>query len=402
MIRPVTYSIREGFSLQLFKSADEIPTAHWNKLVDGLSLFLSIDYLKALDISWTESHQFVYALLYKNDLPFAALYFQAIDLSAVKIGSIIHVEPYGKFLKLVSDKITDSLIRRSEGGAKWFLVNGNMCASGEYGIACSAENRSALANIYIEVLNTITEYLKVSGEVSVFLSKDFPFNNDFLSAQFKEEKFIRFVMDPVMVVAINPGWNDFEDYLMALSSKYRLRASTVIEKVAALELRELYAHDILKFSTKLDALYQAVIGKSPVRVVHPDIQYIYNIKVELQDKFNVKCWFDKDEPVAFYTSLQNDKELDAHHIGIDYHLNKSHALYQNILYSLMKDAIQCKSPQLNFGRTAMEMKSTVGAVPEDYVAYIKLNNKVLNHLLRPFLPSQPPDKWVQRDPFRKT
>ena len=360
-----------------------------------------MNYLKALDKSWAEKHCFVYALIYKDEVAIASLYFQAIDLSSVKIGSIIHAEPYGKFLKLVSDKITHSLLRRSGTGAKWLLVNGNMCASGAYGIACLPENQAMLAKLYPDVLIYVSDFLSATGEVSVLIVKDFLFQDDFLAAVLQNEKFIRFVMDPVMMMNIHPEWKDREDYLQSLSSKYRLRATNVIAKIATLELRELDEGAIVKLADKLDVLYQSVIGKSPVRIVHPDIQYIIHLKEELQDKFKVKCWFEKGEPVAFYTAIYSGKEVEAHHIGIDYHLNKSHALYQNILYCLVQDSIQHQSLKLNFGRTAMEMKSTIGAIPEEYAAYIKLNNRVLNHLLRPFLPSQSPEGWVQRDPFLK-
>ena len=67
--------------------------------------------------------------------------------------------------------------------------------------------------------------------------------------------------------------------------------------------------------------------------------------------------------------------------GLDYHYNKEYALYQNILYTFIKEAIITRVNTLSFGRTALEMKSTVGAKPIDHVAYIRLNNRLLNKLI---------------------
>ena len=139
-----------------------------------------------------------------------------------------------------------------------------------------------------------------------------------------------------------------------------------------------------------------------MRLINPDINYIYQLKEQLGDQFKLKCWFKDGNPVAFYTTLLSHTETEAHHIGIDYHLNKHYSLYQNILYHLIGEAIINKTKRLNLGRTALEMKSNIGATPENYAAYLKLNNKILNNLVKPFLPSQPPSNWVQRDPFRKS
>ena len=393
--------LNKSFSLQLFNAVDDVPIKHWNSLLNDSTVFLDVKYLKAIELAFTKNQRVVYCILFKGDLPAASLYFQAIDLESIKIGSVIHAEPYGKFLKLVSDKITNSLIKKTKDKTKWMLVNGNMNASGMYGICCAAVHKAALSKLFPEIISNVSKLLSKTGDISVCIVKDFEFEDDYLQQVLKNERFIRFVMDPVMVFHVDKKWKSFEDYLQSLSSKYRLRAVNVMEKLDDLELRELNCEAIKRISGKLNKLYQDVIGKSPVRIVHPDINYIYHLKEQLGEKFTVKCWFLKNEPVAFYTTFNSKQETDAHHIGIDYHLNKQYSLYQSILYNLVADTIKNGSGRLNYGRTALEMKSSVGAVPENFSAYIKLGNRVLNHLIKPFLPSNPPDNWVQRDPYRK-
>ena len=166
MILPKEYSI------QCFLSANDIPALQWNLIVEKASIFLSLNYLLAIERSWQQSHRFIYVIVFKKGLPVAILYFQAIDLSSIKIGSVIQAEPYGKFLKLVSDKITHALIHNSKENHKWILVNGNMSVSGMYGISILQEEVTEIAKFYTSILQLASQQLP--GHVSVVIVKDFP------------------------------------------------------------------------------------------------------------------------------------------------------------------------------------------------------------------------------------
>jgi hypothetical protein len=395
--KEVKYSLAGGYSLSLSKSIND----NWHNARD-LPVFLTGAYLKAFEEAQLPGLGFIYGELLLGNNHAGFFYFQLIDLSTVKIGSVIHSEPYGKFMKLVSEKITHSLLGRKRSVKHYLLVNGNMSVSGNYGSFIDSGYTKAFPELYIEILEAVSKYTEDDGEVSVTISKDFQFENDLLQKQLQSAGFIRFVMDPVMILNTQPSWKNFEDYLQSLSSKYRLRTITVMEKMEEYELKELTNNDIAANHDRLNELYHAVVSKSPVRIVQTDISYITHLKKELKNSFRVFAWFKDDMPVAFFTAFNYAGRTEAHHIGIDYHLNRTHSLYQNILYQLIKVTIDNRSELLDYGRTAMEMKSTVGAVPVDYAAYIKISNRVLNHLIKPFMPSSPPSNWVQRDPFRKT
>jgi hypothetical protein len=104
--------------------------------------------------------------------------------------------------------------------------------------------------------------------------------------------------------------------------------------------------------------------------------------------------------IAFTSGFKSGPHYEAHFIGIDYHYNKSHSLYQNILYDFIREAIKNKSGQLTFGRTAMEIKSTVGAVAYPLYSYLKFSNGFLNSLIKPFIPSETNTGWIPRSPFK--
>jgi len=388
-----TYSLPEGYSVQFSMEAGST----WK---NQTSVFFTKSYFKALEETHLNGFSYIYGELYKGTELAALLYFQLIDLSHIKIGSVIQTEPYGKFMKLVSEKITSSLLGTKRSKVHYMLVHGNMCVSGNYGTFLLPEHKRSFPSIYKKLYESAWSYAEESGVVSVSIIKDFPFEDDSLSQELQSMGFIRFVMDPVMRMNISSDWKSFEDYLQTLSSKYRLRAVNVIEKLHDFRLEELQESDINKYKDELNVLYQSVISKSPVRIAQTDMDYIIQLKKHVPG-FTVKAWFQEERPVAFFTAFKTSEVTEAHHIGIDYHLNRTHALYQNILYGLIDIAIKNGSAVLDYGRTAMEMKSTVGATPYNFAAYIKMSNRVMNHLVKPFMPSEPPKNWVQRDPFRK-
>lgn len=375
-----------------------MPVKDWELLTLNGPVFISVPYFKALEASQAAGMKYFYVIIYKNKIPHTGFYFQAIDLSFIRISSAVHIEPYGKFLNLVSDKLNRMLLRGKNNEIKWMLIGGNMYSSGNYGVVTAALDDAV--KLLPDVTEKVIELLCKTGEISVSVFKDYLQNDDFFREYLVSCNYHRMLLDQVMLFDVRKEWKSFENYLDSMSSKYRLRATTVMKKVSEFELRELTRDDIVANKMVLDILYKAVLHKAPVQLVHPDINYIIQLKEKFGNYFKVKAWFHNNEPIAFFTSLLWNGHLDAHHIGFNYHYNKTHSLYQNILYQLIEEAINCKARILNYGRTAMEMKSTVGAYPVEYCSYIKLHSRLLNSLVKPFLPSQSPKNWILRNPYK--
>ena len=98
----------------------------------------------------------------------------------------------------------------------------------------------------------------------------------------------------------------------------------------------------------------------------------------------MKAYFLEDKLVGFLTALVNKNALDAHFIGLDYELNKSHAIYPRILNDYVRLGIEKQVSSINLGRTASEIKTTIGANPLELSCYIKHKNPFLNSLIKPF------------------
>ncbi len=82
-------------------------------------------------------------------------------------------------------------------------------------------------------------------------------------------------------------------------------------------------------------------------------------------------------------------------------INKELELYQNILYDYVKEAIDNNLQQLTLGRTASEIKSTVGAEAHQLTCYIRHRNPLSNHLIKPIIDSIKTSDWIPRNPFKE-
>ena len=64
-------------------------------------------------------------------------------------------------------------------------------------------------------------------------------------------------------------------------------------------------------------------------------------------------------------------------------------------------AIINKKQQVNLGRTAAEIKTTVGAKAQDLICYIKPQNTISKIIQKPFISFLQPSEWVARNPFKE-
>lgn len=121
------------------------------------------------------------------------------------------------------------------------------------------------------------------------------------------------------------------------------------------------------------------------------------------EQFQLHAYFLGDTLVAFRTLIYNYDELDAHFLGVDDAYNREHQVYLNILYDLVNDAIEAKAHRLDFARTALEIKSSVGALPEEMICFFKHRNSLSSKLIQLVFDSfNPKEEWQPRSPFKAT
>lgn len=275
---------------------------------------------------------------------------------------------------------------------------GNVFLSGEYCLSFSEKTKREKAVKEIgRALDTISK--SVNPLHAIFI-KDFEKKALDYSQGFESFGFTNIKVEPNMLLHLKPEWKSFEDYKDALKSKYRIKANKADSKSQALEGRFMSKNDIESAQKALQNLYQNTIDNANFNAQVLNLKTYIELKSFYKDDFIVKGYFLDGEIVGFLSALKNRSHLDAHFIGLNYRLNKAHAIYPRILNDYVRIGIENKVSIINLGRTASEIKTTIGAVPLDLSCYIKHKSPFINALVRPFFRRIQIKSFKQHSPFK--
>jgi predicted N-acyltransferase len=207
---------------------------------------------------------------------------------------------------------------------------------------------------------------------------------------------------PSMIMELPSNWKTMDDYLNAMSSKYRVRARRALKKASGVIFRELDLRQIELFNDDLVALHYAVVDQADFNMMWAGKDYFIQLKQQLGADFCLTACFEKDQLLGFFTTIRNGKELEANFLGFDAQANREHQLYLCMLYKMIELALANHCTKISFARTALEIKSSVGAVAHKTYIYMKHTNPFLNWLLPAIVRfGDPKEEWTPRHPFRE-
>lgn len=217
----------------------------------------------------------------------------------------------------------------------------------------------------------------------------------------KKCKFHEFTAQPNMILRFREDWNSFDDYLAAMSSKYRVRVKRAKKKGKAIVKKEFGLAEIEENLPRIYELYEEIAEGSVFNLVKLNPQYFPALKRTFGDDFKLTGYYVEDKLVAFFTTIKSHEELEAHFLGYDKAYNRAHQMYLNILYDIVNIGFEQKCKYIVFARTALEIKSSVGAEPHDMYWYLRHRSKFTNRFLAQIVDYlNPKDEWVQRKPFK--
>ncbi|MEO8151195.1 MAG: hypothetical protein ABI723_26425 [Bacteroidia bacterium] len=399
-ICPINLKQRK-FNLLLFDDIEKVPNRDWKQVVND-DVFWSASYHKALQKGCSANVGFRYVLIYENEQPVAACYLQLIDLKNLSLKAVLNPEYFERIYSKMNGMGNDYAFGKNGNASEYLVICGNLFVSGNYGISSNDDELlGAMKKTFPKIMELIAKGLENDATIFATVLKDFDNKQEQLFDVFQKSGFIPFEIDPDMIIPIDKQWKHFDDYLEAFSSKYRVRANSVIAKGESLTVKNFTADEIKKHAGEISVLFNAVLKNAPVRIACNTSEYFYHLKTNLADRFSFTSFLSGGKLVAFSTAIINSHCTHAHHIGLDYSANKTFALYQNILYHYVSDAIANKSAYVNLGRDALEIKSTVGAVPEHLKLFVRFSNSFTHLILESFSKLTHPREWTQRRPFRE-
>ena len=188
-----------------------------------------------------------------------------------------------------------------------------------------------------------------------------------------------------MTVPIRKNWTTFEMYLNDMKPKYRKRAASAIKKGSKIRRQSFTLEDAIRYRDELFELYCRVVDNAKFKMFFLSPDYFISLKKHLEDNFECVGYFLEDTMIGFSTRINSNAVLEGYAHGLLYDRNKEFELYQNFLLDDMRSAIKSESSYVHTGRTSVAMKSSIGAIPQEMVCYIRFSSGHTNHLIKPLL-----------------
>lgn len=383
-----------GYSISIYNSVSEIVN-DWNSMSYG-NLFMHSSFLTALEETPPSGTSYRYVLVKKEAQLVGVVYFQVKRIDLYRSLRLDAKKPKGVWNKITH--FFKSLLARPLKAN--LLVLGNMTLTGSNGYSFdeSVDKEEAIKISKHVAEEVICNLKKEKVRIAAILLKDFYEADKFEN---KELGYTEFKVQPNMILSLDPNWSSFEDYLSSMKSKYRVRVRRARKKADGLQKRILSLEEIHAYSNEISDLYKNVANQAGFNLFILPPTYFYSLQKHLQDRMELVGYFKDDKLVGYYTNIQSHGDLDAHFLGYDPQSNKEHQLYLNMLYDLVEDAIRIGSKKLIMSRTALEIKSSVGAEAHQMVLYLKANNSFLNLGVAKSLSYFKPDQnWLPRSPFK--
>lgn len=377
-----------------YSSIDEIPPQIWDDLQCEQDIYLQRDFLKSVEKNHANITFYYLVLLDKEQKAKALACIKIIDFYLDEVKTSF--ESFIKKIKKVARKL--HIVPRTK--PLKLLISGNIFVSGEHGIFIKPDQNKKIVikEIAKAILNLVrTQNLKIDA----FLLKDFVNESLFITNELRDFNYHPFSVEPNMVMQITKEWINFDDYLAALKTKFRVKAKKAFKLSAPLTIEDVTSENIKSKLPEMTALYQKVTDKADFNLSDFNLSTYKDFKKTFGENYILKTYSLNNKIVGFLSGVINKNALDAHFVGIDYSLNREYAIYQRMLYNYVEIAIEKKLDTINFGRTASEIKSSVGAKPQDLTMYLRHKKGLTNQILKLFLMHVQPTPFHQNFPFKK-
>ena len=329
--------------------------------------------------------------------------FNNSELVGIALSQFIQLdqlESFGERDQCLKTAIRNLLFKRFSSNV---LIIGNNMLTGQNSFAFSKkiDTRKGLQTLK-KASETILDILKNTGiKIHISTFKDFQESDAAIFQKAGFENYYQFSTQPNMVFNIPENWISEQDYIDALSKKYRDQYKRARKKASDLVKKKLSLEDIIKFEEAIYELYFHVAKNAYFNTFFLTQNHFRVLKEILKDKFLFYGYFLDDKLIGFNTIIKNGDVMDTYFLGYDDSVQREKMLYLNMLYDIVAYSINKGFKEIIFARTALEIKSSVGAKPQDMFGFAKHSNPIADLAFeKVFHYLEPTVVWQERNPFK--
>jgi hypothetical protein len=381
----------ETVTYKIFSSITQRPNT-WDEVAHE-NAFLQTPYLKVLENAAPTNMQCFYIGIFKKSELIGVALAQYLDLNKL--------ESFGERDKCIKTFIRNFIFKNF---ASHVLLLGNNMITGQNCYAFKkAIDYKTISELLIECATEIKNYFKKQNiTIHIVSFKDFYQECALAFNEFGFKSIYEFNTQPNMVLELQNHWKNNEDYVLSFSKKYRDQYKRAHKKIEGIETRELSLEEIICKEERIYELYHYVAKNAPFNTFFLDKHHFSTFKKQCGKRFVLCGYFLNEKLVGFHTLLLNGSVLETYFLGYDEHVQKEKMLYLNMLYNMTKFGIENQFKKIIFGRTALEIKSSIGAKPVVMSGFIYHTNTWINKMLPKIFPNlEPTLVWQQRHPFKE-
>ena len=378
------------YSFTIYNSTEQLPS-NWDSIA-VTSVFLSKNYLKVLEQSSPENMICHYIGIFKKGKLVSIALCQFLDLNKL--------ESFGERDKCIKTTVRNLVFKNF---ASQVLVVGNNMLTGQnaYALLNEIEEKTVIALLHEATKELKKQYKSKGITIHISTYKDFSKTQieNFETCEFKND--YQFSTQPNMIFYINENWKIEQDYIDSLSKKYRDQYKRARKKAVGIEKRKLHLEEIILLEDAIYDLYFHVAKNAPFNTFFLPKNHFRVFKEIFKDQFLFYGYFLNEKLIGFNTLIKNGKTMDTYFLGYNDTIQREKMLYLNMLYDMIAYSIKKDFDEIIFARTALEIKSSVGAKPVKMYGIISHNNSIVNsYMSKIFKYLEPETIWQERNPFK--
>ena len=356
------------------------------------SIFLRKSFLTALEVGTPKNMQNFFVEFYNNSNLIGIALFQHIDLKSIN--------PFQSIEKTLKDTLASWALNTF---ASSILFIGNNMMSGQNAFRFSANiDFEQIVNLLSEAAESLKEQLKLERrKIQITVWKDFSSFESKMIEKFISNRYYKFTIQPTMILEMPTSIKTESDYLNALSKKYRDQYKRIRKKALGISKRQLSISEIDEMQQRISELYLYTVSNATFNTFNLPLNHFSALKKILGADFQFYAYFIDQNLIGFNTIIKNGNTLEPYFLGYDAEEQKKHSLYLNMLYDIVGYAAAKDFQTIAFGRTALEIKSSVGAKAVDLFGFIQHSNPLINKFIaKLFVFIEPKVDWKIRNPFK--
>jgi predicted N-acyltransferase len=384
------FYLKTPLSIKIYSSVSELPD-NWDTLAIE-NIFLSTQYLEILEKSAPT-----------NMIPHFIGLFKEKELVCIAVSQFLDLnklESFGERDKCIKTAVRNIVFKNF---CSHILIIGNNMLSGQNTCAFSTktDNFQVLQALKMASEKLSAIFKKKGLKVHITTFKDFPIEDTQAFHQAGFQNHFQFSTQPNMLFDIPNHWKSEQDYIDALSKKYRDQHKRARKKAEGIIKRKMHLEDIIKYEDTIYDLYHHVAKNAHFNTFFLARNHFRTFKEILKDKFLFYGYFLDDKLIGFNTIIKNGEVMDTYFLGYDDSIQREKMLYLNMLYDMVAYSINKGFKEIIFARTALEIKSSVGAKPQDMFGFAKHSNPIADLAFeKVFCYLEPTVVWQERNPFK--